>query len=232
VKFIIRINLNDRGPLFGETMARIDDYKQALALGKYELSGKDPNLIAGYAGADMRGGEEGNSCICLDFLNEEILISWPDLEFSYSKTPEKEVSIQQKILLLHYLCGAWSSKGTPVKGDWISFQEVPDGKFYLDAFYRRARDPLVRTFGEKPGLLEILAKESFQAVPADQGDISVVVQALPLVPVTLIIWAGDDEFPPAGNILFDRNIIELISAEDMVWLSGMVVYPLMGMAKG
>jgi hypothetical protein len=219
-------------PLFGEIMARIDDYKQALALAKKELSGKDPKLIADYTGADMRGCEEGNSCICLDFLNKEILISWPDLEFSYNRNPEKEVSIQQKILLLHYLYGAWASKGPTVKGDWISFQEVPDGRFYLDAFHRRARDPLVQTFGEKPGLLEKVAKESFQAVPADQGDVSVVVQALPLVPVELIIWTGDDEFPPSGNILFDRSIIEMISAEDMAWLSGMVVYPLMGMAKG
>ena len=213
-------------------MARIDDYKQALALGKKELSGKDPSLIAGYAGADMLGDEEENPCICLDFLNKEILVSWPDLEFSYNKTPEKEVSIQEKVLLLHYLYGAWAAKGPTVKGEWISFQEVPDGRFYLDAFHRRAKDPLVRVFGEKPELLERLAKESFHAVPADQGDISVVVQALPLVPVELIIWAGDDEFPPSGNILFDRSIIEIISAEDMAWLSGMVVYPLMGMAKG
>ncbi len=212
-------------------MARIDDYRQALALGKYELSEKDPHLIADYAGADMREGEEENPCLCLDFLNEEIIISWPDLEFSYNKTPDKEVPIQEKVLLLHYLFGAWASKGPTVKGEWISFQEVPDGKFYLDAFHRRAIAPLVLAFGEKPELLERLAKELYRAVPADQGDVSVEVQALPLVPVELIIWNGDDEFSPSGNILFDRSIIEIISAEDMAWLSGMVVYPLMGMAK-
>lgn len=212
-------------------MARIDDYKQALALGKGELSGKDPNEIAGYAGAEMRGGGEEDSCICFNFLNRQILISWPDIELSYSKTPEKEVSIQEKVLLLHYLHGAYASKGPTVTGEWISFQEVPDGKFYLDAFHRRARDPLIRAFGEKPELLERLAKEAFQAVSADQGDVSVVVQALPLVPIELIIWAGDDEFPPSGNILFDRSIIDIISAEDIAWLSGMIVYPLMGMAK-
>jgi hypothetical protein len=213
-------------------MARIDDYKQALALGKKGLSDKDPHLVADYAGADMRGSEEKNSCMCLDFLNEEILISWPDLEFSYNKTPEKEVPIQEKVLLLHYLCGALASKGPAVKGEWISFQEVPDGRFYLDAFYRRARDPLVWAFGEKPDLLERLAKELYRAVPADQGDVSVVVQALPLVPVELIIWAGDDEFPPSGNVLFDRSIVDIISAEDIAWISGMIVYPLMGLAKG
>jgi hypothetical protein len=213
-------------------MSRIDDYKQALALGRKELSGKHADLIAGFAMADMLGDKEQDPCLSLNFLNREILISWPDLEFSYKITPDKEVPIQQQILLLHYLYGAWFSKGAPVKGEWISFQEVPDGKFYLDAFHRRAKNPLVQTFGEKPELLEMLAKESFQAVSSDQGDVSVVVQALPLVPMALVIWAGDDEFPPEGNILFDRNIIELISAEDMAWLSGMVVYPLIGMARG
>ena len=232
--FIIRERLRHRNlttdPAFGEDMARIDDYKQALALGKKELSDKDLDQIAGYAGAKLHEGEKSH--ICLDFLDNEVLISWPDLEFSYKENPEKEVSIQEKILLLHYLNGAWASKGPAITGEWISFQEVPDGKFYLDAFHRRAKDPLVRAFGEKPELLERLAKKAFQAVPADQGDVSVVVQALPLVPVELIIWAGDDEFPPEGNILFDRSIIEIISAEDMAWLSGMIVYPLMGMAKG
>jgi hypothetical protein len=48
----------------------------------------------------------------------------------------------------------------------------------------------------------------------------------------LIIWKGDDEFPPEGNILFDRNILQILSAEDIAWLSGMVVYPLIGMTRG
>ena len=73
--------------------------------------------------------------------------------------------------------------------------------------------------------------ETFGAEPSDQGDVSVLVKALPLVPVALIIWKGDEEFPPEGNILFDRNILKMLSAEDIAWLSGMVVYPLMGMAK-
>ena len=213
-------------------MARIDDYNQALDLGKKGLSNKAPDIIAGFAGADIRREEGGSSSLCLNFLNKEIHISWPDFEFSYNKSPDQEVPIQQQILLLHYLDGAWSSKGAPIKGEWISFQEVPDGRFYLDAFHRRAKDPLVQTFGEKPELLEKFAKESFQAVSSDQGDVSVIVQALPLVPVALIVWAGDDEFPPEGNILFDRNVIEIISAEDIAWLSGMVVYPLIGMARG
>jgi len=67
-------------------------------------------------------------------------------------------------------------------------------------------------------------------MPFDQGDHSVVVRAFPLVPVALILWEGDDEFPPEGNLLFDRSISHILSAEDIAWLAGMIVYPIMGMA--
>jgi len=52
-----------------------------------------------------------------------------------------------------------------------------------------------------------------------------------MVPVALILWKGDDEFPPEGTILFDRNISHILSAEDIAWLAGMIIYPLLGMAR-
>ncbi|MFC1821132.1 DUF3786 domain-containing protein [Thermodesulfobacteriota bacterium] len=173
-------------------------------------------------------GEEG-ICFKFNFLNRRILIEWPGLSIYYEDSNE-EMPIQQQILILHYLLGAWNSSGAPVTGEWIAFQDIPDGKFYMDAFQRRAKIPLVQSFGNRPELLVSLAKKSLGADSLDQGDHAVMVKALPLVPIALIIWAGDDEFPPEGNVLFDRNVTRLLSAEDIVWLAGMVVYPLMGMA--
>ena len=211
-------------------MPRIDDYKQALELGRKALADKDPDLLASASGAVIERDKQGNSVCCINFLNRQIILSWPELEFA-QRGSDAELPIQQQILLLHYLHGACSSSGAEITGEWISFQEVPDGKFYLDAFHRRAKNPMVKAFGHQPELLVKLAGEAFGAEPSDQGDVSVLVKALPLVPVALIIWKGDEEFPPEGNILFDRNIVEMLSAEDIAWLSGMVVYPLMGMAK-
>jgi hypothetical protein len=54
---------------------------------------------------------------------------------------------------------------------------------------------------------------------------------LPNVPVRLILWAGDDEFPAAGNILFDENINRILSPEDIAWLAGMLVYRLIALAN-
>ena len=212
-------------------MPRIDDYQQALELGKRGLSDKNPERIASLSGAVLQRDKEGKSALSLNFLGRNTIISWPELGFSYENA-EADVAIQQQILLLHYLHGAWSSNGAAITGEWISFQEVPDGKFYLDAFHRRAKNPMVQSFGHRPELMLKLAIETFGASRSDQGDFSVVVKAFPLVPVALLIWIGDEEFPPEGNILFDRNIVEILSAEDMAWLSGMVIYPLVGMAKG
>lgn len=211
-------------------MPRIDDYKQALKLGKDELAKKNVDLLAASSGAEFRREREGRGTLILSFLNQEVEIAWPDLSFR-ARGADEPLPIQQEILLLHYLIGACRSEGRGAAGEWISFQEIPDGRFYMDAFERRAKIPLVRTFGGSPELLSKLATESLGAVPSDQGDYSVVVKALPMVPIALILWRGDEEFPPEGNILFDRSITSYLSAEDVAWLAGMVIYPLIGMAK-
>ncbi len=166
--------------------------------------------------------------LTLSFLGRNVSITWPDLELAFKDSGE-ELPIQQQVLLLHYLNG---SKGSRVTGQWIAYQEVPDGRFYLDAFLRRAKIPMVQGFGNHPELLVKLATDAYGARPLDQGDISVVVQAFPMVPVALILWEGDEEFPPEGTILFDRNISDILSAEDIAWLGGMIIYPLLGMVKG
>ena len=211
-------------------MPRIDDYQQALELSKKEISEKNPDLLAGYTGAQIQRDDRGNVSFSLDFLNQKIRSPWPDLQFSNEASGE-ELPIQQQILLMHYLVGAWNAHGAGVTGEWIAFQDVPDGRFYLDAFMKRAKVPMLSTFGQNPELLKELAGNVYGATVLEHGDISMEVKALPLVPVALIIWRGDDEFPPEGNLLFDQNIISIFSAEDIAWLAGMVVYPLIGMAK-
>lgn len=208
-------------------MARVDDYREAVRLGEEALADKNPKRIADRSGAVFEPDSEGGAFLTLDFLNRKITVTWPECDMSFVDSGD-EVPIQQQVLLLHYLIGA---KGPAISGEWIAYQEVPDGKFYLDAFLRRAKNPMVQGFGMQPELLVKLATEVYGGKPFDQGDLSVVVRALPMVPVALILWKGDDEFPPEGTILFDRSISDILSAEDIAWLAGMIIYPLMGMAK-
>lgn len=58
------------------------------------------------------------------------------------------------------------------------------------------------------------------------GDASVLIWAFPRVPIGLVLWKGDEEFPPAGNILFDSSIPAYLPVEDIVVLTETVVWKL------
>lgn len=211
-------------------MPRIDDYKQARDLASKQLTQWNAHLVAKLSGGVLGGGKEEGMILSLHFLNRRIDVTWGDFKMTFADTGQ-EVPIQQQILLLHYLQGAGASGETACSEEWISFQEVPDGRFYIDAFQRRAKAPLIQAFGSRPERLPELAASLYRAEPMDQGDFAVKVRALPLVAVLLVLWKGDEEFPPDANILFHRSICKLLSAEDIAWLAGMVVYPLVGKLK-
>lgn len=206
-------------------MARIDDYKAAAELARESLKEKDAESIAGLSGARLDANSEHGTSITLTFLGKAMRISWPEIIFSFEAS-EEEVPVQQQVLVLHYLAG---STGPVTPGDWISYQQVPDGRFYMDAFLKRAKDPMLTAFGNRPEALVKLASKMYKTRPLDYGDFSVVVQALPHVPVALILWKRDEEFPADGSILFDESISDILSAEDIAWLAGMTIYPLIGM---
>jgi len=63
-------------------------------------------------------------------------------------------------------------------------------------------------------------------------DVGFEFKVFPKVPLQLILWEGDDEFPPEASILFDETIGEILSPEDVAWLSGMLVYRLIALSRG
>jgi len=205
-------------------VARIDDHNMALEIAKKELSKRNPLHFCRLSGA-LCIQEGGSTIIRLMFLNRMITISWPDLLF-YEDSNE-EIPIKKKILILHYLNG---SKIQDLTGELITYQDIPSARFYLDAFNRRVKYPFINTFGDQPDQLPLVAKELFGATVSSVGDISVLIEALPKIPITLVIWKGDEEFSSDGTILFDSSIKDMLSAEDISELTSMVVYPLI--AKG
>ena len=139
----------------------------------------------------------------------------------------RELSIPEQGLILHYLLTA---NGAAPTGEHITFRQVPGGISYHAAFLRRARDPLMMVFGDRPERLLELGP-MIGGRPGEFGDVSLVVEALPRVEIILVVWQGDDEFEAEGNILFDANITDYLPSEDIAMISGQVVYTLMGLDR-
>ncbi len=156
---------------------------------------------------------KSENTISLDYLDRTYLIKYPEAEVTFQDTDE-HVTLVDKILLLHYFTQA---KGTPLSGQLISFKELPEGTGYFPTFYNRAIKPLVMHFGNEPEQLLEMAK-SVGGRKADFGDASVTINALSMVPLTLVLWKGDDEFSPEGSIMFDRTITDYLPTEDIIIL--------------
>jgi len=121
-------------------------------------------------------------------------------------------SDRRELLMLHYLAGA---KELEPSGKMIGFGQIPEARSYEPVFKVRTVGRLVAAFGESPEKL-VDAARPLGGVLGDAGDVSVVLNVFPRVPITIVMWRGDDEFPADGNILFDGTVTEHMPVEDIV----------------
>jgi hypothetical protein len=161
----------------------------------------------------------GSNKIIIDYLNQPYHITIPDVEISLDDS-QMEIPLKEKILILHYFT---SAKGTPPTGILINYKQLPGGVSYFSAFSQRAINPFVKHFGQNLELLiDISAK--LGGYKAEQGDVSVTINAFNHVPITFALWRGDKEISPSGSILFDANISDYLSTEDVTVLCETIVW--------
>ena len=133
----------------------------------------------------------------------------------------------EQIIWLHYMLG--QGPKAP-RGRYIAYKQVPGAAIYDGNFAKRCIDPMVKTF--KDDLTGFAAcGEIIGGRAASLGDASFTVDMLPYIPLTFVLWQGDDEVPSNGNILFDETAIEWLCPEDLVVLAGLPVYKMIGMAR-
>ena len=202
-------------------MARIDDYINAKKLAAQALSTKSFHDIADKTGFQT----EGENTFKIPFLERMYRVEFPGFEFVADD--KKEVPIQEQVLILHYLLGCDDEKPS---GKQVAYREIPGAAFYFNAFVKRAVDPLKNMFGKNVLALK-KAAENLSGNQIETGDAGFEFQLFPKIGIQLIIWEGDEDFPPDANILFDRVIGDILSPEDVAWLSGMLVYRLMSFAR-
>ena len=119
----------------------------------------------------------------------------------------------------YYLVGV---SGTSLAGEWIPFREFEGGTAYIGSFSDRSLAPLKKAFGDRPDHL-VPAGEPLGAEPLELGDVGVRVPVFPKVPLAVILWRGDDEFPPEVNILYDKTANSILHTEDLAICGALTV---------
>ena len=116
------------------------------------------------------------------------------------------------------LSGYAEAEPVPEALKLVSFRQLPGGHAYHKAFLGRAVLSIQRVFGPKPRML-VEAAKLLGGSEVDYGECSVRVNSLPLVPITVVLWAESQEFPASANMLFDSSISHYLTTEQVAMLS-------------
>ena len=170
---------------------------------------------------------DSKKTIIIQYLNQSYVITLPDIEISLVGSATG-VPVRDRVLILHYLI---SAKGTPVADKLITFRELPEGKVYHPTFAKRTSQPILNYFGKEPHLL-VDAGKKLGGYKVDYGNTAVTINAFSRVPIIIILWLGDDEFAPRGNVLFDASISDYLSTEDITVLCETITWRLIHYLKG
>ena len=114
--------------------------------------------------------------------------------------------------LLRYLL---ESKQVPWNGTWKTFREMPWGEMYIKPYTGRVLTRAAFTFGTRIGAFRA-ACEKMRATPVPHGDAGYLFDLIGDYRMQILVWEGDDEFPPNAQVLYSDNFADGFAAEDRV----------------
>jgi hypothetical protein len=139
----------------------------------------------------------------IKFLNVEYTVDLIDKKI-YSNnedSPAKPASFLEELCILAYLINA---KDLRLANKLVRAEALPGGQFFFRGIHKLPNEKLEQAFGINPQVL-LEASEQFNAQKCEYGDVSVSLFILPRLPLTIVIWRGDEEFEARASILFDQT---------------------------
>ena len=114
--------------------------------------------------------------------------------------------------ILRYLL---ESKDVAWKGEWKTFREMPWGEMYIKPYTGRVLTRAAFTFGTRLAAFKAGA-EKMGAAPVQHGDAGYEFNLIGDFRMRILVWEGDDEFPPNAQVLYSDNFATGFAAEDRV----------------
>lgn len=163
---------------------------------------------------DLKGRLGFKESSTLRFLGLSVSLEDGMIHDDLRNRPFPEVTASIYCILSRYA----ENETVPEALKLISFRQLPGGRAYHKAFLGRTVFSIQRRFGPKPRMLAEAAKLLDGSI-VDYGDCSVRVYSLPLVPITVILWAKSPEFSASATMLFDASISHYLTTEQVAMLS-------------
>ena len=122
------------------------------------------------------------------------------------------IPLPVQTFLLRYLLEA---KAVAWGGEWKTFREMPWGELYIKPYTGRVLTRAAFTFGTRVEKFRA-ACQQLGAAPLKHGDAGFEFDFIGGYKIRILVWAGDEEFPPNAQVLYADNFADGFAAEDRV----------------
>ena len=168
----------------------------------------DPQEAAKRCGVSFEDG-----CFTVQLLNSTYRIAWPE----YAITADREdafalTNLPCQTFLLRYLL---EGRQAALSLGYKTFREMPWGELYITPYTGRCLTRAAFTFGTQVPAFAA-ACERMGGEKLSRGDAGYGFGFLGGYRMQIMIYAGDEEFPPSSQILYSDNFASGFSAEDRV----------------
>jgi hypothetical protein len=164
--------------------------------------------------------DKEKGCYILKSLSMRFTVCPADRSIS-GATPEGEVLTKRLAYFfnhaaLWYLAGA---RDIGLTGRLVRPDDLKDGRQFFKGTHELPLGGLARKYGSDKELFLKRACELGGEV-LGLGDASAELLPLPRIPLTLILWLGDEEFPARADVLFDSSAEQQVPI-DIIWCTAM-----------
>ena len=188
---------------------QIENHKEEVPFAHYEelFRKADPAEIAARLSHVRWDGAE----FFVTLLGREYAISHPGAVVRPTDGG-KLPPLPTQTFLLRYLL---ESKEAAWQGQWKTFREMPWGEMYITPYTGRVLTRAAYTFSFKLNAFRV-ACEKMGAEKVPHGDAGYRFNLVGDYQMQILIWQGDEEFPPNAQVLYSDNFAEGFAAEDRV----------------
>lgn len=130
-----------------------------------------------------------------------------------------------KVFLYIY---ATRANGNPPSGRWVAFRELPNTVSKAKTFEKVAGEVAQTFAGREEELKKAAQALGGGEIPYGSADLALRFSALPRVPLLLLYWRGEEEFPARSALLLDAGVLDYLDQEALVFLAEAFVKKLKG----
>ncbi len=179
---------------------------------KDKIAGLDFAELAPALGANFT--DNPKPALLLNYLGQKVVISKDDIIIDGIE-PEDH---RDQILLYNYVSSGGCSD---LSDDWLGLESLPNSISKIKTLATYCEDRLAQIFkADQPEVFENLIGDlDGEIIKNNSATFAAIIPVLPMLPQYILFWQAEpeDNFPARVKVLFDKNVMDLLDIESLVF---------------